>query len=224
MVKVFLDGADIEAMEALFSKVSGFTTNPSLLKKRGITDYRSFAREVLLAVKGKPVSFEVLSDDFKEMERQARILNDLGENIYVKIPVTNTQGESSEKLIFKLAPHIKLNITAVMTAHQISTVMRVLHNWTPSIVSIFAGRIMDTGQSARTYFSLAHRTKNQACETLWASPRQVYDLVRAQAMKADIITLTPELIKKLDLTNKSLAEYSLETVKQFHEDSKGIKL
>ena len=160
MLKIYLDGADLEAMERLFSQVSGFTTNPSLLKKKGITDYRAFAREVLLAVKGKPVSFEVLSDDFKEMERQARILNDLGENIYVKIPVTNTKDESSEKLIFKLAPQIKLNITAVMTAHQISTVMRVLSSSNASIVSIFAGRIMDTGQSARTYFNLAYRIKN----------------------------------------------------------------
>ena len=223
MVKLFLDGADLGQMKALFSKVDGFTTNPSLMRKAGIANYRSFAKDVLAIAKGKPVSFEVLSDDFTEMENQALQINGWGENIYIKIPITNCAGISSIKTIERLVKRgLKLNITAVMTLPQISAVLPLLI--TDSILSIFAGRIMDTGESARMQFEVAHRIKPKTCEILWASPRQIYDVVRAKAVHADIITLTPELISKLALLGKSLEKYSLETVQMFHNDAKGIKL
>ena len=194
-------------------RIAGITTNPSLMKKAGICDYRSFARAVLAAANGKPVSFEVLADDFPTIARQAREIASWGSNVYVKLPITNTSGESIVPLVDALGD-LNLNITAVMTLEQ----MRYLYSWVRPhhIVSVFAGRIMDTGRLPKTPFNRA--------QSLWASAREVYHVTLAEEYGYDIITLTPDLIAKLPLRGKDLTEYSLETVRMFHEDGRGIDL
>lgn len=215
MVELYADGAGLAQMRAYAAdkRIAGFTTNPSLMRKAGITQYRSFAEAVLKAVGEKPVSFEVLADDWATMEAQAREIASWGENVYVKIPITNTKGESSAELIRSLGS-MNLNITAVMTVAQYEAVKP--HLLWHHILSVFAGRIMDTGEDV----PIIH---NAPCRVLWASTRQVYSIRDADVMGYDIITLTPDLIAKLDLSGKDLTAYSLETVRQFHEDGKGIE-
>ena len=215
MVAIYLDAADLKDVEryADDARISGFTTNPSLMRKAGITDYRSFARAVLAAAGDKPVSFEVLADGFREMERQAREIASWGPNVYVKLPITNTRGESIVPLLDALGD-LNLNITAVMLGRQITEIedwLRPHH-----IVSVFAGRIMDTGQLPRLFFASRARL-------LWASAREVYHVTLAEEYGYDIITLTPDLVAKLALKDKDLTEYSLDTVRQFANDGRGIE-
>jgi transaldolase len=216
MVAIYLDAADLKDVEryADDARISGFTTNPSLMKKAGICDYRSFARAVLAKAGDKPVSFEVLADGFREMERQAREIASWGANVYVKLPITNTRGESIVPLLDALG-ELNLNITAVMTLEQ----TKELHEWVRPhhIVSVFAGRIMDTGQLPPKVAYSGH------CRTLWASAREVYHVTLAEEYCYDIITLTPDLVAKLALKDKDLTEYSLETVRQFANDGRGIE-
>src|SRR5215831_20393910 len=215
MVEIYCDGADLEQIDRYASdpRISGFTTNPSIMKKAGIKRYRDFAAEVLKLVKGKPVSFEVLSDDFTEMEKQANTIARWADNVWVKIPITNTSGISTIGVINN-CKSLNLNITAITSQHQIRAINQYLREG--HIVSVFVGRVMDTGHPPPVCYSQAH--------LLWASPREVYNVVQAEELGYDIITLTPELIAKLALKDKDLAEYSLETVKQFYEDGKGIEL
>lgn len=222
-VKIFLDGAAPEAMRDFESRVEGFTTNPSLMRQAMIADYRSFARGVLEIVNGKPVSFEVFSDTLTEMGMQAIEIASWGKNIYVKIPVTTTTGESCAPLIKSLGERgIKVNATAIMTMAQIDTVARSLVG--PSILSIFCGRIADTGRDPVPFITKALHVKKAETKILWASTREVLNVKQAEMAGADIITMSPDLIKKMDLFGKDLAEYSRETVQQFYDDAKGLSL
>lgn len=221
MIKIFLDSSDIEEIKNFKDKVDGFTTNPSLMKKAGVKDYESWAKKVLEIVKDKPVSFEVIADDFDEMERQARIISSWGKNIYVKIPITNTLGVITGNLIDKLSKDgIKINVTAIMRRDQLQFLSQAV---APMILSFFAGRIADTGIDPRNIF----RPSIYNMETLWASPREVLNIYQAEQAGADIITCTPELIKKYEkFKGMDLNVLSLMTVKQFYEDAKesGLKL
>ena len=220
MVRLFVDTSDVVQLHkyAREARISGVTTNPALMKKSGITSYHNFALIVLGIASGKPVSFEVLADDFYEMEREARELASWGENVYVKIPVTNTHGEPTYPLIEKLQD-LHLNITAVMTVAQIEALSKITSQH--HIISVFAGRIADTG---RDPMHTMRKARLAHAQILWASAREVLNVYQAEECGCDIITLTPDLIAKLDLHGKSLAEYSLETVKMFHEDGKGLKI
>lgn len=223
-VKIFADGADKEGMLEMYSKeyISGLTTNPTLMKKAGIADYESFAKEVLGLINDKPISFEVFSDDFDEMERQAKEISSWGDNIYVKIPITNTKRLASYNLIEKLVKEkIKLNITAIMTTNQVKDVVSVLDAETPSYISVFAGRIADTGldpvplmQEALEIMSI-----NQQAELIWASPRELLNVFQADSIGCHIITVTNEILKKLNLVGYDLEDYSLDTVKMFYNDA-----
>lgn len=213
---IYLDAADLKDLEryAADQRIAGITTNPTLMKKAGIRNYRDFARTVLAASAGKPVSFEVLADDFATMARQAREIASWGENVYVKLPVTNTRGESTVPLIDSLGD-LNLNITAVMSNDQVFDLFDFVEEH--HILSVFAGRIMDTGR-------LPPRLGSMPCKTLWASAREVYHVVMAEEYGYDIITLTPDLIAKLDLRGRDLEEYSLATVRQFFRDGQGVEL
>jgi transaldolase len=224
-VKIFADGADIKAM-AEFNRnplVKGFTTNPSLMKESGVMNYTAFAKEILNEIKEKPVSFEVFGDDFNEMERQAKIISSWGNNVYVKIPVSNTKGESPFNLIKKIsAQGIKINLTAVLDPDQVRHIAPAFYQGTPAIISVFAGRIADTG---RNPVPIMKETKDflrdfKNLELLWASPRQVFDIFQAEEANSDIITVLPGFLSKLDRIGKDLKGYSLETVKMFYEDAK----
>lgn len=219
MVRIFVDTSDVIQLHKWVRdpRIGGVTTNPSLMRKSGIKSYRNFATIVLGIANGKPVSFEVLSDDFDEMERQARELSSWSENVYVKIPITNTRGESCIPLITKLRD-LHLNITAVMTIVQLEELRGVLDQG--HILSVFAGRIADSGRDPSYMMRFARRGHAQL---LWASAREILNVSQAEECGCDIITLTPELLAKLDLHGKPLAEYSLDTVKMFHEDGKGIE-
>ena len=224
-VKLFADGADLAAIAQLAAKpyIAGFTTNPTLMRKAGVTDYAAFAQAVLPIVTGRPISFEVFSDDWAEMERQALEIASWGENIYVKVPVTNTQGEFSGPLIRRLSgAGVKLNVTAVMTPGQVADVAACLAMKTPSCVSVFAGRIADTGvdpipamrESAKILKGLPK------CELLWASSREVLNVIQAQECGCHIITVTGDILKKLgSMLGRDLNDVSLDTVKTFFEDS-----
>ena len=219
MVRLFVDTSDVVQLHrwARDMRIGGVTTNPSLMRKAGIKSYRNFASIVLGMASGKPVSFEVLSDEFDEMERQARELASWSENVYVKIPISNTRGESSIPLIKKLRD-LHLNITAVMTIVQLEALRGLLDQ--SHILSVFAGRIADTGRDPSYMMRFARRGHAQL---LWASTREVLNVSQAEECGCDIITLTPDLLSKLDLHGKNLSEYSLDTVKMFHEDGKGIE-
>ena len=221
-MKIFLDGADLDTLKAMEHRIDGVTTNPSLMRKAGIDNYKSFAAAVLMLT-NKPVSFEVFADDLEQMEYQAAVIAHWGENVYVKIPVTNTKGESCAPLMRKLGEAgVKINATAIMTMEQINTVARSLVG--PSILSIFCGRIADTGRDPVPFITTALRVKHSETKVLWASTREVYNVKQAEQAGADIITMTPDLIKKMDLFGKDLAQYSLDTVKMFYNDAKGITL
>ena len=223
-IKIYADGANKEQIISLNSKtyIKGFTTNPSLMKKSGIKDYEKFSRDILETIKEKPFSLEVFADDFKEIEAQARKINQWGKNVYVKIPVTNTKGHKNYNLIKELSNEgIKLNITAIFTKDQINDTINVLNRDVNSIVSIFAGRIADTGVDPASYIKFAKDLveDKHLTEILWASTRETFSIFEAQRIGCDIITVPHEILNKLDLLGKNLDEYSLETVKQFYKDA-----
>jgi transaldolase len=231
-VKIFADGADLQAIVDLYRKpyIQGLTTNPTLMRKVGLTDYETFARAVLKEVKSKPISFEVFSDDFPEMRRQALKMHDWQDNVYVKIPITNTTGESSIPLIQQLtADGVKLNITALLTPRQVKAVAAALNPSVPAVVSVFAGRIADTGVDPVPIMreSLEILRGLPKAELLWASVREVLNVFQAAACCCHIVTVPHEILKKLvEVGGKDLDELSLDTVRMFHQDAvaAGFKL
>jgi transaldolase len=226
-IKVFSDGAVLETMlhDLNSGLVTGFTTNPSLMKKAGITSYIGFAKDVLKEIRDYPVSFEVFADDLEGMEQEARRIAALGDNVYVKIPVTNSKGESTAPLIDRLtAEGIKVNVTAIFTVEQVREVVDALKSGTPAVVSVFAGRIADTGVDPMPIMqeALTICRQKEGIELLWASPRETFNIYQADSLGVDIITCTSDLIKKLELKDKDLTEYSLETVQMFLRDSSSL--
>ena len=223
-IKIFADGADLKSILELNKNplIKGFTTNPSLMRKTGITDYRAFSKEVLKHI-DKPFSFEVFADEFDEMEVQAKEIASWGNNVYVKIPVTNTRGESSVELIEKLSHSgVKVNVTAVFTLEQVFDVAQALEGGEPSVCSIFAGRVADTGANPSPLMLAAKAICNSMdknIELLWASPRELYNIIEANNCNCDIITVGHDLLAKLNLFGKDLTEFSLETVKMFFNDA-----
>lgn len=228
-VKVFADGADLGSV-AESSKnplIAGYTTNPTLIHKAGLSDYESFAKEFLVYVDQSPVSFEVLADEPEEMVRQARAISRWGENVYVKMPVTNTQGLSMVREISALTRDgIKVNVTAIFTLAQVETMAEALKGGAPSNLSIFAGRIADAGVDPVPIVRQAVEmcAEIPTCELIWASPREVLNAVQADSAGCHIITMTPDLIAKLDLLGKELEQFSLDTVKMFHDDARSAGL
>jgi transaldolase len=223
-VKLYADGADLADMAALYQRryIRGFTTNPTLMYKAGIRDYRQFAREVIAVIPDRPVSFEVFSDDFDEMECQARHIGTWGGCVYVKIPVTNTLGEPAYDLIHRLSHSgVRVNVTAIMTLEQVEAAVEALCGGAPSNVSMFAGRIADTGRDPMPIVAEALRivAKEPRAELIWASPREVLNVFQANAIGCHIITLTSDILRKIDLVGKDLSEFSLETVKMFRSDA-----
>ncbi|MEI6807833.1 MAG: transaldolase [bacterium] len=223
-IKIFSDGADLDSIAAAYQKgvVKGFTTNPTLMAKAGVTNYITFAKEVLRIVPDLPVSFEVFSDDFDGMRRQALILTELGRNVYVKIPVTNTKSLPAAPLIRELSHKgLKLNITAILSLRQVKDVCSALSPKIPSIVSVFAGRIADSGRDPLPLMkeSLELVKALPAAELLWASPREGLNIIQAEQMGCHIITVTPDLLAKTSNFGKDLEVYSLETVKMFYNDA-----
>ena len=224
-VKLYADGADRKGILEMYEKpyIQGFTTNPTLMKKAGITNYEEFARDILRAIPDRPISFEVFADEFDEMERQALEIATWGSNVYVKIPVSNTQQQPSYELIERLSEQaVQLNITAILTLDQVREVATAVRNGPGCIVSVFAGRIADTGvdpvpvmREALGILQLAPQA-----ELLWASPREVLNIYQADAIGCHIITATNDLLRKLSLVGKDLGEYSLETVRMFYNDAK----
>ena len=205
------------------SFVKGLTTNPTLMKKAGIVDYKAFALEILSEIKEKPISFEVFSDDFDEMEKQALEIASWGDNVYVKLPITNTKGEPIYNLISKLAnKKVKLNVTAIMTLEQVKNVVNNLNPSVPSYVSVFAGRIADTGRDPLPLMiDCVNALKaNPLAELIWASPRELFNIFQADQIGCQVITVTNDVLKKLDLVGKDLNDYSLDTVKMFYNDAK----
>ena len=230
-VKIFADGADKTGMLEMHSKpfIKGLTTNPTLMKKAGITDYRAFCKDILASIKDKPLSFEVFSDDFSEMERQALEIASWGENVYVKIPVTNTKQETCYALVKKLASQkVKLNVTALMTLDQVSNVVASLDPNVPSYVSVFAGRVADTGRDPLPMMAKAVDILKTApaSELIWASPRELLNIFQADDIGCHVITVTNDILKKLSLVGYDLDQYSLDTVKMFYKDAvdAGFKL
>ncbi|HUB25883.1 MAG TPA: transaldolase [Tepidisphaeraceae bacterium] len=224
-VKIFADGADLPAMIEMSRRpyIAGLTTNPTLMRKAGITDYRAFAKQVLTAITDKPISFEVFSDEFEEMHRQAMEIASWGKNVFVKIPVTNTRAEPADELVAKLAKAgVKVNVTAVMTAQQVQRISAALGNHAPSNISVFAGRVADTGCDPLPLLSqcLSIISKHRHQELIWASPRELLNIFQADKLGCHIITVTPDILKKLDLIGKDLGGYSLDTVKMFYDDAK----
>jgi transaldolase len=223
-VKIFADGADKAGMLEMYAKpyIKGLTTNPTLMKKAGIQDYRAFCKDILTMIKDKPLSFEVFSDDFSEMERQAMEITGWGDNVYVKIPVTNTKKETSYALIKTLSDRkVKLNITAIMTLGQVRDVAVSLNPGVSSYVSVFAGRIADTGRDPIPLMTAAieQLKLTPKAELIWASPRELLNIIQADAIGCHIITVTNDILKKLPQIGYSLEDYSLDTVKMFYNDA-----
>lgn len=228
-IKIFADGASLPMLRELSTNpiIAGYTTNPTLMRKAGVTDYREFARAALEVVGDKPISFEVFADDFPEMERQARAIAGFGANVYVKLPITNTRSESALPLVRKLSTSgVKLNVTALCTLEQVEQSAKALTGGAPSVVSVFAGRIADTGRDPMPLMTDAVSICKAACagsaapiELLWASPRELLNLVQAEAVGCQIITVTSDLLQKLSLIGKDLEQFSLETVQMFHRDA-----
>ena len=222
--KIFADGAELESMRALAREayIKGFTTNPTLMRKAGVSDYRAFAKQVLAAIPDRPISFEVFSDVFEEMERQALEIATWGEHVYVKIPVTNTKRLPAYELIHRLSHRgVKLNVTAILTLEQVRDVVGALKGGAPSNVSVFAGRIADTGRDPVPMMTAAMellRLEPRA-ELIWASPRELLNIFQADSIGCHIITVTQDILKKLPLVGKALDDYSLDTVKMFHDDA-----
>ena len=230
-IKIFADGANVNEMVKVYKEgiVKGFTTNPTLMKKDGVREYHQFAKEALAAITDMPVSFEVFSDDFDEMEKEAKIIQSWGKNVYVKIPITNTKSESSVPLIKKLTSDgLNLNVTAMLTLQQVKDVAGNIPDDASIIISMFAGRIADTGRDPIPYMKEAKSIlKNKkGAELLWASSRELLNLFQAEDCGCEIITMTNDLIKKFKLIGKDLGELSLDTVKMFYNDatSAGFKI
>jgi transaldolase len=224
-VDLYADGADVREMVVARDSgiVKGFTTNPTLMRKSGISDYETFAHEALAAVSGLPISFEVFADEFDEMERQAKRITTWGDGVFVKIPITNTRSESSIPLIKRLsAAGVKLNITAILTLDQVRSVVDAVDAKVPAIISVFAGRIADTGRDPVPLMTEAASIvrKKPKAQLLWASPRELLNVFQADACGCHIITVTPDILKKLAMVGKSLDELSLDTVKMFYNDAK----
>jgi len=223
-VKIFADGADLKGISNLSRNplIKGFTTNPTLMRKAGVSDYRNFAFEVLGVVGERPVSFEVFSDEFPEMEKQARQIAAWGRNVYVKIPVTNTRGEFAGDLIRRLADAgVQLNVTALLTNRQVTDVLSCLSPEVCSYVSVFAGRIADTGRDPIPLMKEAVELlrANPKSELIWASPRELLNVFHADSVGCHVITVTHDVLGKMALVGKDLAEYSLDTVKMFYQDA-----
>jgi transaldolase len=230
-IKLYADGADLNGMIEEYKKgiASGFTTNPTLMKKAGVKSYEEFAKAALKAIPDLPISFEVFSDDLPGMEREARKIGSWGNNVYIKIPVTNTKGESTAPLVKKLSyDGLKLNVTAILTVNQVKTVAKALSPDTPSIVSVFAGRIADTGVDPMPIMkeSVKILKSNPKAELLWASTRELLNLIQAESCGCHIITITNDILKKVPLVGKDLNQLSLETVQMFYSDaqSAGYKI
>jgi transaldolase len=223
-VKLFADGADLAGMIEMAAKpfISGLTTNPTLMRKSGITNYEKFAKDVLYEIKDKPVSFEVFSDQLEEMKTQGKKIASWGENVYVKIPITNTRGESTKPVVQHLAENgIKVNVTAIMTTEQVSGIVEVLNPIVPSYISVFAGRIADTGRDPVPIMKKCVEIISQSkkMELIWASPRELLNVFQANQIGCQIITATNDILKKLELAGYDLTEYSLDTVKMFFNDA-----
>ena len=228
-VKIFADGADLASVTELSGdgRIAGFTTNPTLIRKAGLSDYESFAKEFLLHVDRSPVSFEVLADEGADMLREARIISRWGDNVYVKIPVTNTKGVSTMPQVRALTNDgVKVNVTAIFTIAQVETMAKALADGAPSNLSVFAGRIADAGVDPMPVVKEAVEISADvgSCEIIWASPREVLNAVQADAVGCHIITMTPDLIAKLDSLGKDLDAFSLDTVAMFHEDARAAGL
>jgi transaldolase len=223
-VKVFADGADLESMVRLSkdSRISGFTTNPTLMHKAGLTDYEAFAKELLAVVDAHPISFEVCADDFEGMERQARKIAGWAENAYVKIPVTTTRGDMADQLVRRLSGDgVKVNVTALFTIPQVEVMTAAVQEGAPSNLSVFAGRIADAGVDPVPLMreAVAVAAAAERAELIWASPREVLNVVQASEVGCHIITMTHDLLAKLDGLGRDLAEFSLDTVRMFHRDA-----
>lgn len=223
-VKLFADGADKAGMLEMYRdpRIKGFTTNPTLMRKAGVADYQSFAREMAAAIPDRPLSFEVFSDEFPEMERQANLIRSWGRLVYVKIPVSNSRGEPSFPLIRRLAAAgVKQNVTAITTLRQVWEAALALSEGPSAIISVFAGRIADTGRDPAPMMAAAAEMLRPwpRLELLWASPREILNVFHADAVGCHIITATNDILKKLGLVGKDLGEYSLETVRMFRDDA-----
>jgi transaldolase len=223
-VKIFADGADLDGLLRLAGdpRIKGFTTNPTLMRKAGVTDYTAFAKSVLKRLSDRPISFEVFTDDLREMRAQALEIASWGANVYVKIPITNTRGESTAALVRELSREgVQLNVTALMTVAQVETMTEALSGGAPSNISVFAGRIADTGVDPLPILieSLAIMRATPTAELIWASPREVLNIVQAADIGCHIITVTYDLLAKLGGLGKDLDVFSLETVEMFHRDA-----
>ena len=230
-VKIFADGADKASMVEMYASpiVKGFTTNPTLMRKAGVGNYRAFAHDILQAIPDRPISFEVFADEFEEMARQALEITSWGSNVYVKIPVTNTRGQPSADLLRRLShAGVKVNVTALMTLDQVREVSKGLTGGPPSYVSVFAGRIADTGRDPVPMMAAAVELLRPFpnLELIWASPRELLNIFQADAIGCHIITATNDVLNKLRLVGKDLSQYSLETVMMFYDDAQraGYKL
>src|SRR6516165_3709875 len=224
-VAIFADGAEKVGMLEMYAKpyIKGFTTNPSLMRKAGVTDYESFARDILQAIPDRPISFEVFADELAEMARQARKIATWGDNIRVKIPISNTRREGAVPLCERLTQEgIPLNVTAIFTLQQVRAVVDAVQGGAPTYVSVFAGRIADTGMDPVPLMAEAARRLSAApnTELIWASPRELLNIFQADEIGCHIITVTNDILRKLSLVGKDLSEYSLETVKMFYDDGK----
>jgi transaldolase len=223
-VKIFADGADLDSILALAAdtRIAGFTTNPTLMWKAGLTDYEEFAKRLLERITEHPISFEVFADDAPEMRRQALKIAEWGENVYVKIPVSTTAGESMAPLVRELSESgVKINVTALFTTAQVELITNAVKDGAPSYISVFAGRIADAGIDpvpimARSVDIMVEAPRS---ELIWASPREILNVVQADEIGCQVITVTHDLLKKLDLLGKDLLQYSLETVQMFHRDA-----
>jgi|TARA_B110000438_G_C15781542_1_gene636555 transaldolase len=223
-IKIFFDGANENDMFQMNDKtfIKGLTTNPSLMKKAGVNNYKSFAKKILTNIKNKPISFEIFSDELNEMEKQAYEINSWGKNVYVKIPITNTKNVSTTSLLKKLSSkRVKLNVTAIMTVEQVEGVMKVLKKNVPSIISVFAGRIADTGRDPVPMMKncLIKMKNNPSAELLWASTRETLNIFQANDIGCHIITVPINILSKINLIDYDLNDYSLDTVKSFYQDA-----
>ena len=223
-IKIFADGADLDGMKQMYANplIKGFTTNPTLMRKAGVQDYEAFSRQVIKAIPDRPISFEVFADDLKEMEQQAFEIASWGENVYVKIPVTNTKKEFTGPLIKLLSENgIALNVTAVMLPEQVQRITECLAKDTPAIISVFAGRIADTGRDPVPLMkeSVQIMSGRPKAELIWASPRELLNIFQADSVGCHIITATNDILSKLSVVGKDLNSYSIDTVRMFHQDA-----
>jgi len=223
-ISIYADSSDPNEMINVPNIISGFTTNPTLMRKAGITDYEQFARQILQKIPNLPISFEVFADEMFEMELQALKLASFGDNVFVKIPITNTRGETTKNLIKRLLQQqIKVNVTAVFSINQIGDILPYMDSSTNAILSIFAGRIADTGTDPKPIIKEAINLATPNVQILWASCREVYNIYEANNVGCDIITVSSDILKKYIAQHKDLEQYSLETVKMFHDDAQKSK-